>query len=168
MSKSSTRAPSIVDDARVAGVSVPTVSRVINGSVPVSAEHRDRVVAAIKELGYRPNSAARALVTGRPAAITVLASNTTTYGSARVSAYNHVRQLIAASPDCASTGPCEVAPLNQSAAARGRTPWTSSTQRVLMSSHSTLRTFAFHRRCRDGGAGLGLPTRKPNESERPS
>jgi DNA-binding LacI/PurR family transcriptional regulator len=82
MSRSPSRAPSIVDVARLAGVSVPTVSRVINGSVPVSAERRDRVLAAIKELGYRPNSAARALVTGRPAAIAVLASNTTRYGYA--------------------------------------------------------------------------------------
>lgn len=82
MSRSPSRAPSIVDVARLAGVSVPTVSRVINGSVPVSAERRDRVVTAIKELGYRPNSAARALVTGRPAAIAVLASNTTRYGYA--------------------------------------------------------------------------------------
>jgi DNA-binding LacI/PurR family transcriptional regulator len=82
MSRSSPRGPSIVDVARLAGVSVPTVSRVINGSVPVSAERRDRVAAAIKELGYRPNSAARALVTGRQAVIAVLASNTTRYGYA--------------------------------------------------------------------------------------
>jgi DNA-binding LacI/PurR family transcriptional regulator len=82
MSRSSPRGPSIVDVARLAGVSVPTVSRVINGSVPVSAERRDRVEAAIKELGYRPNSAARALVTGRQAVIAVLASNTTRYGYA--------------------------------------------------------------------------------------
>lgn len=82
MSRSSPRGPSIVDVARLAGVSVPTVSRVINGSVPVSAERKDRVLAAIKELGYRPNSAARALVTGRQAVIAVLASNTTRYGYA--------------------------------------------------------------------------------------
>jgi DNA-binding LacI/PurR family transcriptional regulator len=82
MSRSSPRGPSIVDVARLAGVSVPTVSRVINGSVPVSAERKDRVLAAIKELGYRPNSAARALVTGRQAVIAVLASNTTYYGYA--------------------------------------------------------------------------------------
>lgn len=63
-------------------MSVPTVSRVINGSVPVSAERRDRVVAAIQELGYRPNGAARALVTGRQSVIAVLAGNTTRYGYA--------------------------------------------------------------------------------------
>jgi DNA-binding LacI/PurR family transcriptional regulator len=82
MSRSSPRGPSIVDVARLAGVSVPTVSRVINGSVPVSTERKDRVLAAVKELGYRPNSAARALVTGRQAVIAVLASNTTRYGYA--------------------------------------------------------------------------------------
>ncbi|HEX6355820.1 LacI family DNA-binding transcriptional regulator [Actinophytocola sp.] len=82
MARSPARGPSIIDVARLAGVSVPTVSRVINGSVPVSAERRDRVVTAIQELGYRPNGAARALVTGRQSVIAVLASNTTRYGYA--------------------------------------------------------------------------------------
>lgn len=82
MARSSTRAPSITDVARLAGVSVPTVSRVLTGSVPVSAERTDRVMAAIRELGYRPNGAARALVTGRQSVIAVLASNTTRYGYA--------------------------------------------------------------------------------------
>jgi DNA-binding LacI/PurR family transcriptional regulator len=82
MSRSSARAPSIADVARLAGVSVPTVSRVITGSVPVSAERTDRVVSAIRQLGYRPNGAARALVTGRQSVVAVLAGNTTRYGYA--------------------------------------------------------------------------------------
>ncbi|PSK97866.1 LacI family transcriptional regulator [Haloactinopolyspora alba] len=82
MARSSTRAPAITDVARLAGVSVPTVSRVITGSVPVSAERKERVHSAIRELGYRPNGAARALVTGRQSAIAVIASNTTRYGYA--------------------------------------------------------------------------------------
>lgn len=77
------RAPVIADVARVAGVSVPTVSRVLTGSTPVSPERRERVMRAIQELGYRPNGAARALVQGRQPIIAVFAGNTTRYGYAR-------------------------------------------------------------------------------------
>jgi DNA-binding LacI/PurR family transcriptional regulator len=78
----SVRAPAITDVARLAGVSVPTVSRVITGSTPVRSEKRERVLAAIAELGYRPNGAARALVAGRQAAIAVLTGGTSRYGYA--------------------------------------------------------------------------------------
>jgi DNA-binding LacI/PurR family transcriptional regulator len=78
----SSRAPAITDVARLAGVSVPTVSRVITGSTPVRAEKRERVLAAIAELGYRPNGAARALVAGRQAAVAVLTGGTNRYGYA--------------------------------------------------------------------------------------
>ncbi|NEE01706.1 LacI family DNA-binding transcriptional regulator [Phytoactinopolyspora halotolerans] len=77
-----TRGPAITDVARVAGVSVPTVSRVITGSTPVRAEKRERVLAAIAQLGYRPNGAARALVAGHQKAIAVLTGGTTRYGYA--------------------------------------------------------------------------------------
>lgn len=77
---SHTRAPVIADVARVAGVSVPTVSRVLTGSTPVSEDKRERVMAAIRELGYRPNAAARALVSGRQSMIAIVAGNTTRYG----------------------------------------------------------------------------------------
>lgn len=76
------RAPVISDVARAAGVSVPTVSRVLNGTLPVSEHKRQLVLRAVRELGYRPNGAARALVTGRPSMITVIAGNTTRYGYA--------------------------------------------------------------------------------------
>lgn len=76
------RAPAITDVARLAGVSVPTVSRVITGSTPVRPEKRERVLAAISQLGYRPNGAARALVAGRQAAIAVLTGGTNRYGYA--------------------------------------------------------------------------------------
>jgi DNA-binding LacI/PurR family transcriptional regulator len=75
--------PVIADVARLAGVSVPTVSRVLTGSVPVSPAKRAQVLAAIEELGYRPNAAARALVSGRRSLIAVLAGNTSRYGYAR-------------------------------------------------------------------------------------
>ncbi|GAB3165019.1 LacI family DNA-binding transcriptional regulator [Myceligenerans halotolerans] len=74
--------PTIADVARVAGVSVPTVSRVLNGSVPVSAGRRERVTGAIKELGFRPNGAARALATGGQPMIAVFTGDTTRYGYA--------------------------------------------------------------------------------------
>lgn len=77
------RQPTIGDVARVAVVSVPTVSRVLTGSTPVSPERRERVMRAIQELGYRPNGAARALVRGRQPMIAVFAGNTTRYGYAR-------------------------------------------------------------------------------------
>jgi len=53
------------DVARRAGVSIKTVSRVVNRSAEVSEETRLRVQAIIKDLGYRPNIAARSLHTRR-------------------------------------------------------------------------------------------------------
>ena len=66
----------MADVARLAGVSHQTVSRVINGSDQVRQDTRERVEQAIRQLGYRPNSAARALVTGRSATIGVIGSET--------------------------------------------------------------------------------------------
>ncbi|GIG53927.1 LacI family DNA-binding transcriptional regulator [Demequina activiva] len=59
------RGPSMHDVAARAGVSHQTVSRVLNDFPGIRPETRDRVLAAIDELGYRRNLAARALVTGR-------------------------------------------------------------------------------------------------------
>lgn len=53
------------DIARDLGVSVVTVSKVLRNHSDISAETRARVWKRIKELNYRPNPAARALVTGR-------------------------------------------------------------------------------------------------------
>jgi LacI family transcriptional regulator len=63
----------IAEVARQAGVGVATVSRVLNGSPAVREETRRRVLAAIAELGYAPNPAARALSTGRTLSIGVVA-----------------------------------------------------------------------------------------------
>jgi LacI family transcriptional regulator len=49
------------DVAQRAGVSLATVSRVLNGSLTVKPQHRDRVQAAIEDLGYRPNRLAQNL-----------------------------------------------------------------------------------------------------------
>lgn len=61
--------PSIYDVAREARVSIATVSRVFRGTAPVSAAVRERVLAAARALGYRPNRIARALAEGRTRAL---------------------------------------------------------------------------------------------------
>jgi DNA-binding LacI/PurR family transcriptional regulator len=76
------RAPVMTDVAKLAGVSHQTVSRVINGSPQVRATTRERVLVAMRELDYRPNSAARALVTGRSRTLGVVSFDTTLYGPA--------------------------------------------------------------------------------------
>lgn len=70
------------DVARLAGVSHQTVSRVINDSTHVRPETRERVRQAMRELGYRPNAAARALVTGRSKIVGVISFDTTLHGPA--------------------------------------------------------------------------------------
>jgi DNA-binding LacI/PurR family transcriptional regulator len=72
----------MTDVGRLAGVSHQTVSRVINGSSHVRPQTRDRVLKAMLELGYRPNSVARALVTGRSNTLGVVSFDTTLYGPA--------------------------------------------------------------------------------------
>ncbi|MEE1940071.1 LacI family DNA-binding transcriptional regulator [Streptomyces sp. TRM 70361] len=72
----------MTDVARLAGVSHQTVSRVLNGHPNVREQTRLRVRAAIEELGYRPNRAARALVTGQTQLIGVVAQNSTLFGPA--------------------------------------------------------------------------------------
>ncbi len=74
------RDPSMFDVARRAGVSHQTVSRVLNEHPNVRPETRARVVAAIGELGYRRNDAARALVTGRSRVLGVIAPRSTLFG----------------------------------------------------------------------------------------
>lgn len=77
------REPSLADVARAAGVSAQTVSRVATGSDQVRPTTRDRVVAAMQELGYRPNGAARALKYGRYRSIGVIMFTLATYGNMR-------------------------------------------------------------------------------------
>ncbi|WP_437773640.1 LacI family DNA-binding transcriptional regulator [Arthrobacter sp. KNU40] len=82
MTKSNGRLPRLEDVAERAGVSHQTVSRVINDHPNVSKGTRERVEAAIAELGYRRNTAARSLVTRRSQTIGVLASELAQYGPA--------------------------------------------------------------------------------------
>jgi DNA-binding LacI/PurR family transcriptional regulator len=79
----SRRGPSMAQVAHLAGVSSQTVSRVANGLTNVDTATRDRVLTAMEELGYRPNSAARALKTGRFQSIGVIMTTLSTYGNMR-------------------------------------------------------------------------------------
>ncbi|HWH25572.1 MAG TPA: LacI family DNA-binding transcriptional regulator [Pseudolysinimonas sp.] len=78
---SSSRAPNIRDVARAAGVSHQTVSRVLNDSPNLRPETRQKVLDVIAAMSYRPNQAARALVTSRSHTIGVLvATRAAAYG----------------------------------------------------------------------------------------
>ncbi|MCC9306508.1 LacI family DNA-binding transcriptional regulator [Kitasatospora sp. RB6PN24] len=74
----------MADVAKVAGVSHQTVSRVLSDHPNVRESTRIRVREVIAELGYRPNPAARALVTKRSRTLGVVAANTTLYGPASI------------------------------------------------------------------------------------
>lgn len=60
-----TKRPTVRDVAREAGVSYQTVSRVINNDTHVSPATRERVMAAIENIGFRPNRAAQIFQTER-------------------------------------------------------------------------------------------------------
>jgi DNA-binding LacI/PurR family transcriptional regulator len=72
----------MADVAKLAGVSHQTVSRVVNDSTQVRPETKQRVLAAMRQLDYRPNTAARALVTGRSGTLGVVSFDTTLHGPA--------------------------------------------------------------------------------------
>jgi DNA-binding LacI/PurR family transcriptional regulator len=75
--------PSMADVARAAGVAPVTVSRVSNGQSNVDPVTRQRVVDSMRALGYRPNSAARALKSGRFNTIGVIMFTLETFGNMR-------------------------------------------------------------------------------------
>lgn len=77
------RQPSMGDVARHAGVSSQTVSRVSNGHSNVEPATRARVIESMRVLGYRPNSAARALRLGRFRTIGVIMFTLRTFGNMR-------------------------------------------------------------------------------------
>jgi DNA-binding LacI/PurR family transcriptional regulator len=78
------RPPTSVDVARLAGVSQQTVSRVVNARGYVGEHTRERVLAAMRELNYRPNSAAQALVTGRSKTLGVISVDSIGFGPVSV------------------------------------------------------------------------------------
>src|SRR5512140_1548564 len=66
------RSPTIADVAHRAGVSIATVSRVLNGTTPVIPETAERIRAAIQDLHYVPRTAARILASRRTNTIGLL------------------------------------------------------------------------------------------------
>jgi len=67
----------IRDVARKAGVSIRTVSRAINNQGEITEETRQRVLAIVEELGYRPSKVAQALVTRRTETIGLVLADIT-------------------------------------------------------------------------------------------
>ncbi|OPA76804.1 LacI family transcriptional regulator [Paenibacillus selenitireducens] len=65
---------SIFDVARKSGLSVVTVSRVLNNSPSVREKNRQRVLNAMKELDYHPNAAARSLARGKTRIVGLIAT----------------------------------------------------------------------------------------------
>ena len=72
---------SIRDVARLASVSYQTVSRVLNNHPSIREDTRQRVLAAIQTLDYRPNQAARALASSRPNVLGLLSATVGEYGT---------------------------------------------------------------------------------------
>ena len=71
------------DVARLAGVSVKTVSRVVNNQVDIAAPTRERVRTALKTLAYKPNFLARSLIHQRSDTLAVVAWGMDYYGPSR-------------------------------------------------------------------------------------
>ncbi|WP_158287877.1 LacI family DNA-binding transcriptional regulator [Falsiroseomonas bella] len=85
------RAPTITDVARLAGVAVGTVSNVLNGTVPVGGDRRDRVLAAVAQLGYRPNMLAQGLRRRRSPVVGICVPRTSVaYFAALVEAFEEI------------------------------------------------------------------------------
>jgi len=83
----SARRPTIIDIAKRADVSFKTVSRVLNDHPRVAEELRARVRAAMHELGYQPNLAARSLAGRRGYAVALLVDQHEFYNEANANAY---------------------------------------------------------------------------------
>ena len=65
-------AATLHDVARIAGVSIKTVSNVINGYPHIRASTKERVLAAVSEVNYRPNLSARSLRSGRTGVVSLI------------------------------------------------------------------------------------------------
>jgi len=69
------RATTLSDVARLAGVSLATASKAINGRDQVAPATRERVIAAAEELSFTPNQLARSLIAGRTGTVGLLTSD---------------------------------------------------------------------------------------------
>ncbi len=73
--RAKTRSATIADVARLANVVPSTVSHALNGTAPISAEVRERILRIARELNYRPNAAARSLLSGRTMTVGMLVAD---------------------------------------------------------------------------------------------
>jgi LacI family transcriptional regulator, galactose operon repressor len=73
--KQNRKSPTMKDVAQLAGVSIQTVSTVVNNKPDITGETRARVLAAIEQLNYHPYSVARSLRTGQTRTIALVVSN---------------------------------------------------------------------------------------------
>jgi LacI family transcriptional regulator, repressor for deo operon, udp, cdd, tsx, nupC, and nupG len=83
------RKPTMIDVATLAGTSHMTVSRFLRGDQTIRTENRERIAAAIKELGYRPNLVARSMRMRQRGLLAIIVPAT-------VNAYSPARILAAA------------------------------------------------------------------------
>jgi LacI family transcriptional regulator len=72
---SSGRAPTLSDVAKLAGVSIATASKAINGRDEVAVATRQRVLDAAKKISFTPNEMARSLINGRTGTVGLLTSD---------------------------------------------------------------------------------------------
>jgi LacI family transcriptional regulator len=70
-----TRVATLADVARLAGVSVATASKALNGRIHVRAETRERVREAAEQLAFSPNTLARSLIGGQTGTVGLLTSD---------------------------------------------------------------------------------------------
>lgn len=75
MTRDAAPSPTVRDVARLAGVSVGTVSKVLNERGQLREETRSRVREAAERLGFRPNHVAKSLISGRTYTVGVLTSD---------------------------------------------------------------------------------------------
>ncbi|GAA3428831.1 LacI family DNA-binding transcriptional regulator [Streptosporangium sandarakinum] len=107
------RPPAMADVARVAGVSPQTVSRTLSGHPSVQESTRAKVLAAVDQLGYRKNNAARVLSSGRSRSIGVVMLRTVFYSRVTLmygiesAAQEAGYSVSAATTDCLDTSAIE-------------------------------------------------------------
>ena len=97
--------PTIKDVAKLAGVSISTVSRVMNNSKPVSTEAKMRVLDAIEKLDFKPNELARSLVMKRSNLIGVVVKDIGIPYMANIISQTFRRTLRSPSAPCFPSSP---------------------------------------------------------------
>src|SRR5689334_1055315 len=107
------RRPTIRDVAEQAGVSIATVSRVLNDRADVSVETRERVREVARSVGYTADPAARGLVTQRTQLVAVVVGDNAGHRDLSLLFFGHVlaaisRRLARADYDALLLQPIEV------------------------------------------------------------